>query len=289
MLSQEYGRRSTPMCMCNAFDAIRTGGSDETDGIQRPLTYDIEARLCIHCTEQKMANSDTNSQFYVPVDLGRTALLLADIQDQIASRFSHQQLEAYLKEVFGILKLFRAEIAHRRSRPQDKPDPYVNVPLIIHHIFPAGINGNAFISPYNKLAKWFAKLEASGAFSKEAADPNKPSYNIVEALRPEGNEWGTKDEIIIPKITAGCFSSSELQGYFRARGIRHVVLCGLTTAGAILGSARLGADLDFHIIVPREAVMDDDPEVNDFLLDKVLPRFVDVVGVANVEALFRTS
>jgi len=37
-----------------------------------------------------------------------------------------------------------------------------------------------------------------------------------------------------------------------------VVLCGLTTVGSLLGSARLGADLDFHIVVPREGITDDD-------------------------------
>lgn len=93
----------------------------------------------------------------------------------------------------------------------------------------------------------------------------------------------------MPKLTAGCFSSPEMQGYLRARGVRHVVLCGLTTVGAILGSARLGADLDFHVVVPRQGVMDDDPELNAFLLDRVLPRFVDVVSVADVEGLFQGS
>lgn len=234
------------------------------------------------------SNAPRNDPFYVPVDLGHSALLLADIQDQIASRFSKEQLAIFTDNVLRLLNLFRDEISRRRgTQPKDATGVYDNVPMIIDHVFPAGINGNAFISPYNKLAKWFAKLEASGAFSREAADPNRPSYQILQALRPEDGQWGTKDEIIVPKITAGCFSSSELQGYLRARGVRHVVLCGLTTAGAILGSARLGADLDFHVVVPREGVMDDDPEVNDFLLDKVLPKFVDVVPIADVERLFK--
>jgi nicotinamidase-related amidase len=235
----------------------------------------------------KMSPASSEQPFYIPVDLSHTALLLADIQGQIASRFSTDQLEPYLSHVLRLLTLFRTEIAERRNAPPTNTSLYDNVPLIIHHVFPAGINSNGFISPYNKLARWFAKLEASGAFSREAADPNKPHYDILPALRPEGDAWGSKDEIIIPKLTAGCFSSSELQGYLRARGVRHVVLCGLTTAGAILGSARLGADLDFHVIVPREAVMDDEQEVNDFLLERVLPRFVDVVGVEDVEGLFQ--
>ena len=241
-------------------------------------------------------NAPIGEPFYVPVDLGHTALLLADIQDQIASRFSKEQLATFTANVLRILTLFREEISRRRRQTNENHSPndlHDGVPLIIHHVFPAGINGNAFISPYDKLAAWFAKLEASGAFTREAADPNRPSFPIVRELlappRPEdGGRWGgSRDEIVVPKLTAGCFSSSELQGYLRARGVRHVVLCGLTTAGAILGSARLGADLDFHVVVPREGVMDDDPEVNDFLLDRVLPRFVDLVSLADVEGLFR--
>lgn len=230
----------------------------------------------------------SQSPFYIPVDLGHTALLLADIQDQIAARFTQAQLDAFTDQVLSLLTLFRSEIQKRRSTPStiSSSDPFDDVPLIVHHIFPAGINANGFISPYNKLSAWFKKLESSGVWSREASDPRRPAYAVVDKLRPQNDEWGTKDEIIVTKITAGCFSSSDLQGYLRARGIRHVILCGLTTAGAILGSARLGADLDFHIIVPREAVMDDDLEVNDFLLDRVLPRCVDVVGVEDVKALF---
>lgn len=46
------------------------------------------------------------------------------------------------------------------------------------------------------------------------------------------------------------------------------MLCygGLTTVGAILGSARHGADLDYHVIIPRTGVMDDEDDVNDFIL-----------------------
>jgi nicotinamidase-related amidase len=233
---------------------------------------------------------EPTSPFYVPVDIGHTALLLADIQDQIASRFSPEQLDSFTTQVLRLTNLFRAEIVKRCAQDvRRSSELYENVPLIVYHVFPAGINANGFISPYNKLSKWFKKLEAVGAFSRDDRDPNHPSYKIIKDLQPEGGRWGTKDEIIVPKLTAGCFSSSELQGYFRAREIKHVVLCGLTTAGAILRSARLRADLDFHVTVPRQAMMDDDPEVNDFLLEKVLPRLVDVVDLADVENVFEAK
>jgi nicotinamidase-related amidase len=226
------------------------------------------------------------SLFYVPVDLSHTALLVADVQEQILSRFSTDLQERYCATVLSLIETFRKEISTRRERQTSGSDgAYEGIPLIAHHVFPPGINGNGFISPYNKLARWMKQLEAKGFFPKTATDPNKPQYAIPNSLVPKSG-WGTKDEIIVPKLSAGCFSSSDLLAYLRARGIRHVVLCGLTTSGSILGSARLGADLDFHIVIPKECVMDDESETSDFLLEKVLPKFVDVVTVNDVKNLF---
>ena len=67
------------------------------------------------------------------------------------------------------------------------------------------------------------------------------------------------------------------------------MLCGLTTAGAILGSARQGADLDYHVVVVREGNVDDEVEVKRFLEERVLPRFVDVVGVRDVLGVFESG
>jgi len=101
------------------------------------------------------------------------------------------------------------------------------------------------------------------------SDPNHPIYAIPEILKPKEG-WGSKGEmIILSKIQTECFSSSDLLAYFRARG-----------------SARLGADLDFHIVVPREGVMDDEVDVSEFLQERVLPRFVGVVDMTDVEELF---
>ena len=57
--------------------------------------------------------------------------------------------------------------------------------------------------------------------------------------------------------------------------------------GSILGTARAGANLDFHIICVKEGTIDDEEEVNDFLMERVLPKFVDVVSMEDVLALSR--
>jgi len=55
--------------------------------------------------------------------------------------------------------------------------------------------------------------------------------------------------------------------------------------GSVLGSARAGADLDFHVICVKEGIVDDDPEVHEFLMTRVLPKFCDVVGEKDILAL----
>lgn len=71
-----------------------------------------------------------------------------------------------------------------------------------------------------------------------------------------------------------------------ARGIKHVVLVGLTTEGSILSSVRHGSDLDFHIIVPQEGVWCEDKSLGEVVSEKLLPRFSDVVSIEDIKALF---
>ncbi|KAM0255737.1 hypothetical protein ACHAQJ_005491 [Trichoderma viride] len=223
------------------------------------------------------------SPFFVPVDIGHTALLLSDVQTQILQRFPSEAQKSYLDKVKTLLDFFRAEISKRRSNKDLTAGcaPYDGVPLIVHHTLPFNLNSNAFISPYNKLSKWVKQLENAGYFANAPSDPHHPHYGVPEEMTPSGG-WGGKDEIVLGKLQPSCFGSSDLLSYLRTRGIRHVVLVGLTTMGSILGSARAGADLDFHIICVEEGIIDDDPEVHKFLMTKVLPKFVDVVELQDI-------
>ncbi|KAJ4123416.1 hypothetical protein NW765_006434 [Fusarium oxysporum] len=133
------------------------------------------------------------SPFYVPVSLDHTALLLSDVQSQILRRFSQQEQAVYLSKIQKLLNFFRSEIKFRRAstKPKDSQSLYDDVPMIIHHTLPFNINSNAFVSPYNKLAGWVAKLEASGAFVNAPSDPHRPHYGVpAELVPPRG--WGGK-------------------------------------------------------------------------------------------------
>jgi nicotinamidase-related amidase len=257
--------------------------------LNKPSSFSPKQTLKSLISNEPIKPSKTNqmtsqSPFYVPVDLSKTALLLSDVQTQILARFPEEVQKTYLTQIQKLLTFFRGEIEKRRSNPAPKSTLHDEVPLIIHHTLPFNINSNAFVSPYNKLAKWVHNLEAQGFFANAPSDPHTPNYAVPTSLTPPSG-WGTKDEILLQKLQPNCFGSSDLLAYLRARGIKHVVLVGLTTMGSVLGSARAGADLDFHIICPREGIIDDDADVNDFLMERVLPKFVDVVGIDDVLGL----
>ncbi|RAH84548.1 Isochorismatase hydrolase [Aspergillus japonicus CBS 114.51] len=212
-----------------------------------------------------MTTSTTStSPFHIPLDLSRTALLLTDIQTDILCRFPPAVQEPYLQDIHTLLTLFREEITRRRTTTTTNPTTPRNsntaIPLIIHHILPHGLNSNAFISPYNKLSTWAQRVLPPP--SPAHKDPTHPIYPVSS------------------------FGSSDLWAYLRAREVRHVVLVGLTAVGAVLGSARHGADLDLHVVVVREGVLEEEAEVGAFVVERVLGRFVDVVDLREVVEVF---
>ena len=52
----------------------------------------------------------------------------------------------------------------------------------------------------------------------------------------------------------------------------------------MLSSVRGGADLDFHVIVPRDGSWTE-PKLYDFIMDNLLDRFSDVIKIEDVLGL----
>ncbi|KAI0379268.1 putative hydrolase protein [Hypomontagnella monticulosa] len=53
--------------------------------------------------------------------------------------------------------------------------------------------------------------------------------------------------------------------------VQHLIMCGITTSGPVLGTATHATDLDFVVTVVEDAYWDPDEQVHRALLDKVLP------------------
>jgi nicotinamidase-related amidase len=226
------------------------------------------------------------SPFWRPIDMGRTALLLSDVQTQLVAHMPEYQRTPYFAAVLGVLQHFQSQILHRRADVPSNPlAPNDGIPLIIHHVVASGANSNSFVSPYHKLNTWaLRRTQTSGVEPPPTAtDLNTPVYAIPDAIKPS-NGWNV-DEVLIGKIAPGSFANSDVLTYLRARDIRHVVILGLTTEESVLSSVRGASDLDFHALVPKDACWADEEEVHRFVLKKLVDRFADVISVADIEGL----
>ena len=87
----------------------------------------------------------------------------------------------------------------------------------------------------------------------------------------------TPGERVITKTRAGSFSTTGLDVLLREQGRDTLVLMGVATSGCVLSTVRWGADINYRLVVVRDACDDLDPEVHRVLTEKVFPRQTSVV------------
>ncbi len=87
-------------------------------------------------------------------------------------------------------------------------------------------------------------------FSTEANSPLRPELPgaaIKEFALPAAGEK------LFTKNVNSAFIGTELESELRSRGIKQIVLCGLTTDHCVSTSARMGANLGFEVILVSDA------------------------------------
>lgn len=88
-------------------------------------------------------------------------------------------------------------------------------------------------------------------------------------------------DLTIVKRRTGAFTGSDLEVVLRALHIRHLVLAGFATSGAVLSTVCAAADQDYELTVLADGCLDPDPEVHQVLTTKVFPRKATVLPVAD--------
>jgi nicotinamidase-related amidase len=78
-------------------------------------------------------------------------------------------------------------------------------------------------------------------------------------------------DIAFTKRRVSSFTGSDLDVILRSLGVRHVVLTGVATSLVVLSTLREAADKDYQITVLSDGCADGDPQVHDFLMEKVFP------------------
>jgi len=94
---------------------------------------------------------------------------------------------------------------------------------------------------------------------------------IHPAVAPAGSD------IVITKKRVSAFAASDLDCVLRASGRTHLVLFGIATSGVVLSTIRAAADLDYTMNVVSDCCADREPDVHQFLIDRVFPRMASAI------------
>jgi nicotinamidase-related amidase len=80
------------------------------------------------------------------------------------------------------------------------------------------------------------------------------------------------DERIFMKRRAGAFSTTGLDVLLREAGRDTLVILGVATSGCVLSTVRWAADINYRVVVVKDACDDPDEEVHRVLTEKLFPR-----------------
>ncbi len=119
--------------------------------------------------------------------------------------------------------------------------------------------------------KTFSQRKASGA--PAVSDPLQVIHAGVAPI--EG-------EVVVGKRRVNALYGTDLDMTLRANNIQTIILLGYATSGVVLSTTRFAADSDYRIIIVEDCCSDSDPEVHDFLTQRIFPRQADVVQSAEV-------
>jgi len=125
--------------------------------------------------------------------------------------------------------------------------------------------GHPDVGPRNRVLN---SIVQAGLFTEGA-----PGTAIHEDVAPR------QDDIVVTKRRASAFLGSDLDVVLRARGIDSLVLTGIATSGVVLHTLCQANDQDFGLTVLADACLDTDPEVHQFLTERLFPQWADVIAV----------
>jgi nicotinamidase-related amidase len=179
--------------------------------------------------------------------MSKAALLLLDLQVGILDRVKDQVPE-YLPRIVALTSAARA----------------ASIPII--YVRTGFRHGYPDISPRNQA---FAHVKTSGKFTD-----NDPMINFPDIIAPQ------EEDIVVIKRRVSAFAGTELELVLRSLGVERIVMCGLSTSGAVLSTLRQAADTDYVLTVLEDLCLETAAHVgvHKVLMEQVFPRQAKVVS-----------
>lgn len=183
----------------------------------------------------------------IQIPFSQSALVVMDFQNGILERYSQKAEELLPKVSRAIavarqvgIEVFYVRVAFRPNYPE----------VSMNNAFFSAVVGNG------------------DRFNEESS-----STQIHSSIKPQVGE------IVITKRRVSAFTGSDLDVLLRAKNIKKLILAGVSTSGVVLSTLRAAYDLDFSLVVLKDACLDPDEEVHKVLTEKVFIRQAEVVNV----------
>ena len=166
------------------------------------------------------------------------ALIIGDVQVGIVE---------FIPSAKDVLAPLAAAVA--AARANGVPVIYVRVALR---------DDRAEVPARNPIATWMFE---QGDMLRESS----PRTAIHPAIAPQPGEP------VLTKRRGSAFQGTDLEGILRARGITGVTLAGIATSGVVLATVIDAVERDYAITVLRDGCTDAEPDVHEFLLERIFP------------------
>ena len=190
-------------------------------------------------------------------DPARTALLIADFYADMMGTLPHATDRNVIQNTVAVQKAAR------------------DAGLLVCYSATVFRPGYVEISSRNKT---FSQRKASG--QPAVIDPLRL---IHDAVKP------SDDEVVVGKHRVNALYGTGLDVVLRANDVETLIILGYATSGVVLSTVRYAADLDYRLVVVEDCCADQQPDVHDFLIQRIFPRQADVVSSGDVVAALDSS
>jgi nicotinamidase-related amidase len=187
------------------------------------------------------------------IDPQRTALLVMDYQTGILGRLPDAEaLLARAAEAIGIARDHGARIGYVRVAFTDEDF--------------------AAMPPTSRMGTRVGT-------SPQALHADSPATAIHDQIAPQPGD------VVVRKTRVGAFSTTDLDNQLRGHDVDTLILAGISTSGVLLSTVRDASDRDYRVVVLADASADPEPDVHDFLIQRIFPRQADVIMLADLSGL----
>ena len=148
--------------------------------------------------------------------------------------------------------------------------------------YPAGAHASDGSDSVDRLTDTDMDLNPGGSAQK----PIRPRFHAGSREGEIANELApAKGDVLVPKQRWSAFFQTNLELQLKVRGIDTIVIAGGSTDVGIASTVFAARDLDYGIVVVRDACYSSRGPNHDFFMDRVFPRMARVMSVDEAVSL----